>query len=71
MTPEACRVKIDGWRLAVVLRGRKWTRVWTFGGRRPRRYAAGALVTQPVDRSTAERLLALFDQEEARLKSVL
>ena len=70
MKPEPCQVWLNGWRLAVVVRGRRWARVWTFQ-RRPQRVAAAELLTRPVDAETAERLAGLFRADERSLRSVI
>lgn len=68
--PEPCQVWMNGWRLAVVTRGRKWARITTFK-RQAHRVLVASLQTKPVDEKTAKQLLDIFEPGSRTLRSNL
>ena len=59
--PEPCRVLLNGWRLALVYRGRRWSYVLTQGRARRIRIATNQLVTEELEPEVAARLLASIE----------
>lgn len=62
MKTVACKVWLDGWRLAVVEHGWKWATVTTFQ-KRSRRVRVDQLRTEPVDEATATELMKRYNED--------
>ena len=55
MTTEPCRIYLDGWRLAMLRRGKKYHRVTTIDG--ITRRVPLTVAMKPVDEETGKKLL--------------